>query len=803
MAERYAVATGNWSALATWDGGASLPGVGDTVHANGYTVTIDQDITVGSVRTDAGATAVAGGGFTLNDHTVNADIVAGTTQCLSYEGTGTAVINGDVTGGASLTAYGCRNNQTGTLTISGDVAGGSASSTIGCYTRITGTTTINGNVTAGSGNSAHGLYNNGTGTVTINGNVTGGSGSAAYGVYNNNSGGTITITGDVTAGTQARGAYNHSTGNILISGNITAVGSVAAVHNNSTGIISFGGNAIASSTGYHPFATGRWLIDDGNDQQLKLREDAGSGVAGAETTFYALEKWAVQTGDWSDGATWSGGTVPEDYHHCYANSYTVAVDQSDTADTVRTEAGPEIAAAGGGFTLSDGVTLTADVIAGTTSCVAYSGSTSAALVGNVTGGDTSSARGVDMSGAGALTITGNVIAGSAGAHGIQFSGAGTLNVIGSVTGSATAAGEGIRTISGSTGTLVINGNVTGGDGSAGHGLNLNDSGLTQIIGNVLGGSTNSYGINISTVSAGQLEITGNVTGGSHTAGYGIYARGACSTEITGNVLATAARGLALIDPTVSCTVIGNVTASAATNNTMGIYAGSGYLEVTGNIYGGGATSAYGIFVANTATVVVTGDVFGGTAGAGNAHGIYFNSTDTLTVVGDVTAGDSTSRGIQNVNTGTVSVTGTITGGSTATGTSGIDNNSTGTVNVVGDVYSNVGYGIENDGGGTTNVTGTIYGSNTLNTRFGVFISSGTLNVDGDIQAGSAGAPIGNTGGLVYLQGNMIGHANGYSFGSGRLLIDPDNAQILQMRENNAGSPGDARSLYTLNAYPGV
>jgi hypothetical protein len=48
MALRYAVATGNWSNTATWNGG-TLPGVGDDVHANGFTVTIDQDINVNSI----------------------------------------------------------------------------------------------------------------------------------------------------------------------------------------------------------------------------------------------------------------------------------------------------------------------------------------------------------------------------------------------------------------------------------------------------------------------------------------------------------------------------------------------------------------------------------------------------------------------------------------------------------------------------------------------------------------------------------------------------------------------------------
>lgn len=49
MATRFAIGNGNWSNTATWDGGA-LPLSNDDIFANNFTVTIDQDITVGSLR---------------------------------------------------------------------------------------------------------------------------------------------------------------------------------------------------------------------------------------------------------------------------------------------------------------------------------------------------------------------------------------------------------------------------------------------------------------------------------------------------------------------------------------------------------------------------------------------------------------------------------------------------------------------------------------------------------------------------------------------------------------------------------
>lgn len=73
MALRYAVANGNWSSTATWNGG-TLPTSADDVYSNNFTVTVDQNVTVLSLRNTAGAPAVAGGRFLLtNGITVNAN----------------------------------------------------------------------------------------------------------------------------------------------------------------------------------------------------------------------------------------------------------------------------------------------------------------------------------------------------------------------------------------------------------------------------------------------------------------------------------------------------------------------------------------------------------------------------------------------------------------------------------------------------------------------------------------------------------------------------------------------------------
>ena len=223
MALRYAANTGNWSALATWDGGSSLPGSGDDVYANGKTVTIDQDVTVLSVNTTAGGAAVAGGGFTLGaGRTLNANVQAGTTTCVSMTVAGTSSINGTVTGGSAGSAYGVNNNHgSATITVTGGVNGGTSTTGYGVQNTAGGTVNIVGNCAAFT---ASGAYNAGAGTMNITGNCVGGGTTNAHGAVNNSSG-TINITGDCTGGSASpsHGASNNSSGSINIYG--TAIGS--------------------------------------------------------------------------------------------------------------------------------------------------------------------------------------------------------------------------------------------------------------------------------------------------------------------------------------------------------------------------------------------------------------------------------------------------------------------------------------------------------------------------------------------------------------------------------------------------
>lgn len=169
MAERWAIGTGNWSDVTKWDGGTTLPGAGDTVHANGFTITINQDITVGSIRTTAGTTPVAGGGFTANGtRSLTCDIVSGTTTVLTCGASTTTTINGNVTGGSSTNARGVlTDNATGAVTINGNCTGGSGTTAVGALSSSTGTLTVNGIAIPSTVSS--GVSSTSTGVTKVNG----------------------------------------------------------------------------------------------------------------------------------------------------------------------------------------------------------------------------------------------------------------------------------------------------------------------------------------------------------------------------------------------------------------------------------------------------------------------------------------------------------------------------------------------------------------------------------------------------------------------------------------------------------
>lgn len=210
MANRYAVASGNWSNPAIWDGG-TLPTSADTVRPNGFTVTIDTNVTVINLINNASSPAVAGGTFNLNSGvTLTATlsgVSASTTNILNVNyntgsstiigniesgnlsvvanvavgGNGTLNIIGNINGNnfssGTLNRHGITVNSNATINITGNLNGSNLLAN--CHAIITGnlatvnpTINVTGNITANPGGSGI-VVQSGTPTINLNGSVFG------------------------------------------------------------------------------------------------------------------------------------------------------------------------------------------------------------------------------------------------------------------------------------------------------------------------------------------------------------------------------------------------------------------------------------------------------------------------------------------------------------------------------------------------------------------------------------------------------------------------------------------------------
>jgi hypothetical protein len=266
MANRFAVASGNFNATSTWattaagSPGASVPVVGDNAIANNRTVTITADATCDNITNGTAYGGTAGGGFVLNDSvTLTTAVISGTVSgsCVTYSGSIAASLVGAVTGGGGTTAIGVTHSGTGIFNVTNAAShtGRAFANTYG------GTISINGNCTATVGGGSTPLItNSASGTITVNGNLAGGSGGASHCISNTNNG-AVNVTGSVTGGSVsgAFGINNPSTGTVTVnSGTITATIANAIVSTSATVRVS--GNFIYASDGTIPVSAPKIIL---------------------------------------------------------------------------------------------------------------------------------------------------------------------------------------------------------------------------------------------------------------------------------------------------------------------------------------------------------------------------------------------------------------------------------------------------------------------------------------------------------------------------------------------------------------
>ena len=318
---------------------------------------------------------------------------------------------------------------------------------------------------------------------------------------------------------------------------------------------------------------------------------------------------ANAAGDFHTGATWIGGVVPGVGDNAYTNTRAITITQDVTCDLISNRADGGATIGGTLVCATDGLTITANLQAGTTTLLTVTANIGLTIVGTTTGGTASNIRAVLWNSPGTLTVTGNPIAGTNGtAAGIANSHAsGVINITGDPVASTTVASVAVSNTAG--GTINITGNCTGGAFAASVCVNNTSTGTMNITGNCLGGATTTaYGA--ANTGGGTMNITGNCTGAGTTSS-GAHNNAAGTLNIVGTATG------------------GESGASGATN------ASTGTLTVTrakGNTWGpaGGASAVgYGVVNSNVAGVVIVTEVEYGSNGMLPTLGVtFFKATGT-------------------------------------------------------------------------------------------------------------------------------------------------------------------------------
>lgn len=254
MANRYAVQNGNWSDTATWDGG-TLPASDDVVRPNGFTVIIDQDITVNQLINNASSPAVAGGLFYIyGDYNITATTGLSSTGATVTGGYIKYYNSGSITINATFlqTRNTLENVNEGTINIIGEVRlpGTTISSGRTITNSSNGVINVVGNITCPTNTQSlsFAILNSRNGIINITGNVIGGNnGSGPYGI-NNNALGTINVTGNLVGGSNAAAVFNTSTGTVNVTGNVTTTSNFPGLQSTTAGTINVIGQIQASTS---------------------------------------------------------------------------------------------------------------------------------------------------------------------------------------------------------------------------------------------------------------------------------------------------------------------------------------------------------------------------------------------------------------------------------------------------------------------------------------------------------------------------------------------------------------------------
>ena len=216
----------------------------------------------------------------------------------------------------------------------------------------------------------------------------------------------------------------------------------------------------------------------------------------------------------------------------------------------------------------------------------------------------------------------------------------------------------------------------------------------------------------------------------------------------------------------------------------GLFTLADAVTLTANIFAGSTGTAC-VNQTGTASGTIAGNSRGGTSLSGG-HGISKASTGSLSVTGNMTGGLTGGQNGISISAGIVNLTGNITGGPSGSG---------GATNTAGVVLS----------GGTLNVlSGTATGG-TSNGVAGLYVSGGTVNFTGNAVGSSTMGVTTAPGimqagvGTVTLNGNAIG-GNQSSGGGGTGITNSSLNGMVIINGNAIGGPAQPGALNSSTGY---
>jgi hypothetical protein len=208
----------------------------------------------------------------------------------------------------------------------------------------------------------------------------------------------------------------------------------------------------------------------------------------------------IATGNWTNLAQWeddSGGsyaassTLPGANDVVYANAFIITLDVDVTVLELRTTTATNVNA-GGLFDFGTGSNVTANIIAGNSTCIRNNTVNTKNIIGNITATVNQGIGAVLQSDfAGGLNITGNCIGGG-GFQCFAVWTIGTVNIVGNLTGGSSNNCAGIRMES--SGNLNHIGIAEGGTSFVNPGIFINSNSTGVIRTSVLKSSDKSYAI---------------------------------------------------------------------------------------------------------------------------------------------------------------------------------------------------------------------------------------------------------------------------------------------------------------------